>query len=110
MMSEYARSRRALGTGRDHPGVLEKGALQAAAIHPTANLDASWLRKGWNLILSLSARDTEGQQPNLEQRLDQLEKDVAVLRLVVGTDPRFLHGSREELAEVARWEDDGIPF
>ena len=51
MMSEYARSRRALGTGRDHPGVLEKGTLQAAAIHPTENLDASWLRKGWNLIL-----------------------------------------------------------
>lgn len=52
MMSEYARSRRALGTGSDHPGVLEKGALQAAAMHPTANLHASWLRKGWNLILS----------------------------------------------------------
>ena len=94
----------------------------AAAAEINAALDLAysyrWINERYGVSLgALSrhanhrpARDTDGQQPELERRLDQLENDVAMLRLVVGTDPRFLHGSREELAEVARWEDDGFPF
>jgi len=54
------------------------------------------------------ATSEEGEPQELERRVGQLEEDVAMLRLVVGTE--LLRGSHETLGEVVFPEDDGFPF
>ena len=51
----------------------------------------------------------ENEQPSLEQRVGQLEGDVAMFRLLFGIGDSARR-SWEEVAELEGREGDGIPF
>ncbi len=54
------------------------------------------------------ATSEEGEPQELERRVGQLEEDVAMLRLVVGTE--LLTANAHEEMGLECQEDDGLPF
>ena len=94
----------------------------AAEINAALSIGYSyrWIVERYGLSLGAISRhaghrggestSADGQSNGLERRVGQLEEDVAMLRLVVGTELLVAANVREELAELDCQEDDGIPF